>query len=107
MALTLSMFENEFALWETPVLTLRQTPYELESQRPARRLNGLSKEFPIAMLGVSFDNLTIREAIRRIEEMIATRQPHYVATANVDFLVRARRDAELQRILLDAPLVLC
>jgi N-acetylglucosaminyldiphosphoundecaprenol N-acetyl-beta-D-mannosaminyltransferase len=101
------MFENEFALWEAPVLTARQTSYELKTKRPARKQSRSSNGFPIAMLGVSFDNLIIREAIRRIEEMIASRQPHYVATANVDFLVRARRDAELQRILLDAPLVLC
>jgi N-acetylglucosaminyldiphosphoundecaprenol N-acetyl-beta-D-mannosaminyltransferase len=39
--------------------------------------------------------------------MIASRRPHYVATANVDFLVQARGDVELRRILLEADLVLC
>ena len=62
---------------------------------------------PVTLLGVVFDNLTLRETVDRIEEMIASRLPHYVATANVDFLALARRDAELQRILLNAPLVLC
>jgi len=62
---------------------------------------------PIALLGVAFDNVTLRETVARIEEMIASRRPHYVVTANVDFLAQARRDLELQRILLDAPLVLC
>ena len=62
---------------------------------------------PIALLGVAFDNLTLRETVGRIEEMIASRRSHYVVTANVDFLAQARRDVELQRILLDAPLVLC
>jgi N-acetylglucosaminyldiphosphoundecaprenol N-acetyl-beta-D-mannosaminyltransferase len=58
-------------------------------------------------MGVPFDNVTKAEAVARIEMMIATRRPHYVVTANVDFLVQARRDVELQRILLEADLVLC
>jgi N-acetylglucosaminyldiphosphoundecaprenol N-acetyl-beta-D-mannosaminyltransferase len=62
---------------------------------------------PIALLGVAFDNLTLRETVGRIEEMIASRRSHYVVTANVDFLMQARRDLELRRILLNAPLVLC
>jgi len=63
--------------------------------------------FPIVILGVPFDNVTTREAIGQIEQMIASGLPHYVATANVDFLVQAQRDTELRRILSDAHLVLC
>ena len=63
--------------------------------------------WPIAILGVPFDHVTIAQAIERIEAMIATRRPHYVVTANVDFLVQAHRDVELRRILLEADLVLC
>jgi len=62
---------------------------------------------PIAILGVPFDNLTIPEAIELVEQMVASRRPHYLVTANVDFLVQARRDVELRRILFDAHLVLC
>ncbi|HZI33323.1 MAG TPA: hypothetical protein VFF11_13360, partial [Candidatus Binatia bacterium] len=62
---------------------------------------------PVAILGVVFDNVTATEALRRMEEMIASRRPHYIATANVDFLAQARSDAELRRILMDADLVLC
>lgn len=61
---------------------------------------------PIALLGVPFDNVTTVETLARIEAMIASRQPHYAATANVDFLVQARKDLELHRILLGAHLVL-
>src|SRR3954469_5135223 len=43
----------------------------------------------------------------RIETMIASGRPHYVVTANVDFLVQAHRDVELRRILLEADVVLC
>ena len=62
---------------------------------------------PVALLGVVFDNLTLRGTVGRIEKMIASRRSHHVVTANVDFLAQARRDLELQNILLHAPLVLC
>jgi N-acetylglucosaminyldiphosphoundecaprenol N-acetyl-beta-D-mannosaminyltransferase len=62
---------------------------------------------PIAILGVPFDNITTEETLRIVEEMIASRRPHYLATANVDFLLQAARDVELRRILFDAHLVLC
>lgn len=61
----------------------------------------------IAILGVPFDNLTTRQALALVEEMIASRQPHYFVTPNVDFLTQARYDADLRRILCDANLVLC
>ena len=63
--------------------------------------------WPVAVLGVPFDHVTIDETIRRIDAMVASRRPHYVVTANVDFLVQAHRDVELRRILLEADLVLC
>lgn len=62
---------------------------------------------PIAIFGVRIDNVTTAEAIARIERMVASRRPHYFVTANVDFLVQAREDAELHRILLEADLALC
>src|SRR6476660_8798056 len=49
----------------------------------------------ISILGVPFDNVTSSEALDRIDQMIASRKPHYLATANVDFLVQAREDIEL------------
>ncbi|MDQ6632720.1 MAG: WecB/TagA/CpsF family glycosyltransferase [Verrucomicrobiota bacterium] len=61
----------------------------------------------IAILGVIFDNVTTSETIALIEKMVASRLPHYLATANVDFLVQALHDVELRRILMDAHLVLC
>ena len=62
---------------------------------------------PIAILGISIDPLTLPGAIERIEQMIASRRPHRVVTANVDFLVQARKDVELRRILLESDVVLC
>src|SRR5208337_2810750 len=41
------------------------------------------------------------------DAMIASGQPHYVVTANVDFLAQAWGDVELRRLLFEAHLVLC
>src|ERR1051326_4596947 len=62
---------------------------------------------PVAILGVRFDNVSMAETLEIIEGMIASRQPHYAVTANVDFVVQAQHDVELRRILFDAHLVLC
>jgi N-acetylglucosaminyldiphosphoundecaprenol N-acetyl-beta-D-mannosaminyltransferase len=62
---------------------------------------------PIAMLGVPFDNVSVADTVTAIEKMVASRRPHYLVTANVDFLVQAQSDVELHRILLDAHLVVC
>src|SRR5258708_3244101 len=62
---------------------------------------------PIAILGVPFDNVAKQEAVELVESMIASGQPHYLVTPNVDFLVQARQDVELRRILFEAHLVLC
>lgn len=62
---------------------------------------------PIAILGVPFDSVTTAETVDIIARMIASGQPHYLATANVDFLAQAAQDVELRRILFDAHLVLC
>src|ERR1051325_11474872 len=72
-------------------------------QKEATHSHGL----PIAILGVPFANVTTSQAIELIEQMIASRRPNYLVTANVDFLVQAQTDVELRRILFDAHLVLC
>lgn len=64
-----------------------------------------SHRAPVAILGVPFDNVTTSDTLRLIEQMIASRQSHYLVTANVDFVVQALSDVELRRILFDAHLV--
>lgn len=75
-----------------------QTPADAKPQRGRP---------PIAILGVPFDNLTFEETVELIADMIRSRQPHYLATANVDFVVQVQEDIELRRILFDAHAVLC
>ena len=71
------------------------------------RIAPKARKSPIAILGVPFDNVTMDETVEIIAEMIASREPHYLATANVDFVVQAAADVELRRILFDAHMVLC
>ena len=61
----------------------------------------------IDVLGVPFDDLTLTETLDRIDAMIASGATHYLATANVDFVVRARQDPLFRRALLGADLILC
>ncbi len=61
----------------------------------------------LSMLGVPFDNVTTDQTLEAISGMIASRKPHYIATANVDFTALAMYDDDLRRILLDAHLVVC
>lgn len=63
--------------------------------------------WPVTILGVAFDPLTLAGAVDRIGHMIGERQPRYIVTPNVDFLVQAQHDAELHQILTQADLVLC
>jgi N-acetylglucosaminyldiphosphoundecaprenol N-acetyl-beta-D-mannosaminyltransferase len=59
----------------------------------------------VAVLGVPFDNVTMREAMDVIEEQIDERGFHQVATANVDFVIHAMRDRSLQETLCSCDLV--
>ena len=59
----------------------------------------------VAVLGVPFNNVTMDEAVKIIEEKIDGGGFHQVATANVDFLMHAIHDQELQNILCSCSLV--
>ena len=59
------------------------------------------------MMGVPLDQLNTSQALEIISEMISSREPHLIATANVDFLAQVQSDEELRRILVDADLIVC
>ena len=61
----------------------------------------------VVLLGVPFHDVTMSETLDEIDAVVADRTPRYIATANLDFAAQASNDVELQRILLDAHLVLC
>ncbi len=89
---------------------LGRSPVEIEEWVPSERTVAVGRpkaSFPVVLCGVGLDPVTTGQALERIEQMIESGRPHYIATANVDFLVQSLRDMELRRVLLDAPLVLC
>lgn len=57
------------------------------------------------IMGVPFGNVTFLETLNWIHCRIQSRQPTYIATANMDFIMQAWQDPELQRILIEAGLV--
>src|SRR5438045_8977428 len=61
----------------------------------------------VVLLGVPFHDVTMEQTLAEIDYIIAGGAPRYIATANLDFAAMASTDVELQRILLDAHLVLC
>jgi N-acetylglucosaminyldiphosphoundecaprenol N-acetyl-beta-D-mannosaminyltransferase len=61
----------------------------------------------IVLFGIPFHDLTMAETLERIDQLIERRAPAYLVTANLDFAAQASEDVELQRILVEAELVLC
>lgn len=61
---------------------------------------------PLVLMGIPFHRVTFDDALAWAVERISTGTPGYIATANLDFLFRAWQDPELQRILVDADLVI-
>lgn len=59
----------------------------------------------LVVLGLPFHNVTFDEAVAWVRERMAGGQPGYIVTVNVDFIMQAWRDPEMQRILIEADLV--
>jgi N-acetylglucosaminyldiphosphoundecaprenol N-acetyl-beta-D-mannosaminyltransferase len=59
----------------------------------------------VGLVGVRVDNLSLTDLLDEIAGMIAEGGFHQIATANVNFLINAQRDRDLQEILLDCDLV--
>jgi N-acetylglucosaminyldiphosphoundecaprenol N-acetyl-beta-D-mannosaminyltransferase len=64
-----------------------------------------SQPSTVVVLGIPFSNVTFEETVAWARRRIQSRKPAYIATANMDFVTQAWRDPELQRILLEADLV--
>ena len=60
----------------------------------------------VVLLGVPFHVVDFPAAVDWCVQRMKSGPPGYVATANLDFIMQAWRDPELQRILLEADLVI-
>lgn len=60
----------------------------------------------VVIAGVPIDNVSMAEAIDRIESMIALREPRYVVTPNIDHIVRVQKDLAFRGAYEGASLIL-
>lgn len=70
-------------------------------------MTGVTPVERVLLLGVPLARLDMEATVEWIDRAVASRSPHQVATANVNFLAVAQRDAEFLRILQAASLVTC
>ena len=56
-------------------------------------------------LNTEVDNLTMEEAICKINELIVNKKPSYVVTPNVDHIVKLEKDKEFQEVYKNADLI--
>lgn len=57
-------------------------------------------------LNTEIDNLTMMEAVQKIEQLILNKKPSYVVTPNVDHIVKLETDKEFQKVYKEADLIL-
>lgn len=60
---------------------------------------------PLVVMGIPFHDMTFEETVAWAMDRIRSGRPGYIVTANLDFVMQSRRDPELQRIMLEADLV--
>ena len=60
----------------------------------------------VALFGLPISNVTMAEAVSRIDAAIQGGGQHQIATANLDFARNALRDPALQRVICDCSMVL-
>ena len=60
----------------------------------------------VALFGMPITNVTMMQAVARVEEYILSGKTHQIATANLDFARNALRDPYLQRIICECSMVL-
>ena len=58
----------------------------------------------VEILGVKIDNLTMEEALQKIEGFLTDGRQHYIVTPNPEFLVLAQKDEKFRQILNQADL---
>jgi N-acetylglucosaminyldiphosphoundecaprenol N-acetyl-beta-D-mannosaminyltransferase len=59
----------------------------------------------VTVLNVLIDSIIMSEALDKLEQFIAVKTPHVVATANAEMVMLAQQDSELAAILANADLV--
>jgi len=76
----------------------------MSTRAPTPAVNA-ERDRQVVLFGVPIDNLTLRETVDRIEEMIRSGPTHQHVVVNVDKIVKLQRDSELRQAILDCDLI--
>jgi N-acetylglucosaminyldiphosphoundecaprenol N-acetyl-beta-D-mannosaminyltransferase len=60
----------------------------------------------VALFGLPITNVSMAQAVARVEELILSGETHQIATANLDFVRNSLHDQYLQRIICECSMVL-
>lgn len=60
----------------------------------------------IKFLNTKVDNITMAQALGKIDELVINKKPSYVVTPNVDHIVKLENDNEFRKVYEDADLIL-
>ena len=68
----------------------------------------MSRQIPdtVALFGLPITNVTMAQAVARVEEQILSGRRHQIATANLDFARNSLKDQYLQRVICECSMVL-
>jgi N-acetylglucosaminyldiphosphoundecaprenol N-acetyl-beta-D-mannosaminyltransferase len=72
----------------------------------AEHLHTAPAQSRVTLGGVCFDNVTLPQAVERIDALVRARRPAYVVTPNVDHIIRVQRDRGYGNLVRRADLVL-
>jgi N-acetylglucosaminyldiphosphoundecaprenol N-acetyl-beta-D-mannosaminyltransferase len=67
-----------------------------------RSLNECLKNNKISVLDINIDNLNIQEALKKSEELLASKEPGLIVTPNPEMIVASLKDIELRNIINNA-----
>jgi N-acetylglucosaminyldiphosphoundecaprenol N-acetyl-beta-D-mannosaminyltransferase len=67
---------------------------------------GKQTQDTVALFGLPITNVTMAQAVARVEEQVLSGRTHQIATANLDFARNSLRDQYLQRVICDCSMVL-
>lgn len=59
------------------------------------------------ILGVRVDQITLTQAVERVEQWLKTSKKHFIVTPNPEMIMLAQKDGEFKRILNNADLAIC
>lgn len=58
----------------------------------------------VEILGVRVDNVTDDQAVKQVELWLKEKDPHYIVTTNLEFILAAQKDEDFKRVLNEADL---